>query len=232
MEITAWAETTDRCCDMDQPLLAPTFLFRFAVPCRRCELSWPSDSFELPEVNRLPTFGGLEDRATFADLRVGWNESGLFFSLQVAGKRQPAWCRDSRIEDSDGLHVWLDTRDTKNIHRASRFCHRFAFLPAGSGRDVKSPVAAMLSINRARENAKPFDGRRLGVISRIESDGYWLGGHIPAAGLTGFDPAEQPRLGFYYLVQDRERGTQPFAIGSDFPVQEDPSLWGTLELQM
>ena len=30
-------------------------------------------------------------------------------------------------------NVWIDTRNTQNIHRAGRFCHRFAFLPVGAG---------------------------------------------------------------------------------------------------
>ena len=41
---------------------------------------------------------------------------------------------------------------------------------------------------------------------------------------------ETDRLGFSYLIADRELGSQSLAIGPEFPVLEDPSLWGTLEL--
>jgi hypothetical protein len=37
-------------------------------------------------------------------------------------------------------------------------------------------------------------------------------------------------LGFSYAVMDRELGWQTFTVASEFPFDEDPSLWGTLEL--
>jgi hypothetical protein len=48
--------------------------------------------------------------------------------------------------------------------------------------------------------------------------------------LTGFDPVENPRIGFTYAVIDRELGDQTFNCAAEFPYQEDPSLWATLEL--
>ena len=215
---------------MTEPLLASTFLFRFAVPCRRSEAVWSARGVDLDERYVLPSFGELDGRPVFADLRAAWHEQGLTFVLRVAGKRQPPWCRASRIEDSDGLQVWLDTRDTHNIHRASRFCHRFAFLPAGGGRRDEEPVAQWLMINRAREHPKPVPDKTLLVRSEKRRDGYLLQAHIAAAALTGFDPAEHPRLGFSYAVLDRELGWQTFSVGPEFPFAEDPSLWGTLEL--
>jgi hypothetical protein len=47
---------------------------------------------------------------------------------------------------------------------------------------------------------------------------------------TGFDTEEHSRLGFSYAIVDRELGWQTFSVGPEFPIQEDPSLWGTLEL--
>ena len=48
-------------------------------------------------------------------------------------KRSRVWCRASRPEDSDGLQLWIDTRDVHNVHRAGRFCQRLIFLPSGDG---------------------------------------------------------------------------------------------------
>jgi hypothetical protein len=216
---------------MSQPILAPTFLFRFAAPLWRYDGSWSPQGLALDERFRLPSFGELEDRRVYADLRAGWNESGLFYWLRVDGKRQPPWCRETRIEDSDGLQLWIDTRDTRNIHRAGRFCHRFALLPFGAGRRLDEPSARLLPINRARENPKPFPGEKLPIRSEPRVNGYVLEGHLPAAALTGYDPGEHPRLGFCYAVIDRELGVQTFSIGMEFPILEDPSLWGTLELR-
>jgi hypothetical protein len=215
---------------MTEPLLAPTFLFRFSIPCRRCGRLWPAKSTDLGTQFALPSFGELEGRPKFADLRAAWSEEGLLFTVTVSGKRQSVWCRSSRIEDSDGLHVWIDTRDTHNIHRASRFCHRFAFLPTGGGTSEDQPLARLLVINRAREDPKSVADSTLRIRAKIGSEGYALQAHIPAAALTGFDPLEHPRLGFAYAVVDRELGWQTLTMGPEFPIDEDPSLWGSLEL--
>jgi hypothetical protein len=155
---------------------------------------------------------------------------GLAFAVEMRGKKQPPWCRESRPEDSDGFHVWIDTRDVKSIHRAGRFCHRFLFLPGGGGPRQNQPMAEWLSIHRAREHPRPVQPRQLEVRSQRRKDGYLLEAFIAAEALTGFDPAEHPRLGFTYAVIDRELGEQTFTVGSPMPYQDDPSLWGTLEL--
>jgi hypothetical protein len=125
----------------------------------------------------------------------------------------------------------VDTRDTHNIHRASRFCHRFVFLPQGAGRLLSDPVARLVEIQRARENPRPVPRGSLEVRSEKRIDGYVLQAFVAAEALTGFDPDENPRLGFSYAVTDREKGWQTFAVGPEYPFISDPSLWGTLELQ-
>jgi len=215
---------------MSENLLGSTFLFRFSVACRRLDPVWTRRGITLSDQHMLPSFGELEARPLFGDVRAAWSEQGLSFSLRVRGKKQACWCRASRAEDSDGLHVWIDTRDTHNIHRASRFCHRFVFLPFGRGRRQDEPVATLVPVNRAREQPKPIDQKVLCVLSEKRVDGYVLAAHIPAEAMTGFDPGENPRLGFSYAIIDRELGWQTFTVGSEFPFTEDPSLWGTLEL--
>lgn len=215
---------------LSSALLAPGFLFRFSIPCLRTKLVWQPTGIALGEEYRVPSFGALEQRPQFADVRLGWNETGLFFGLRVSGKRQTPWCREGRPEDSDGLVLLVDTRDTHNIHRASRFCHQFIFMPTGAGRRSLEALALPTPINRARENPKPTPISMLGAVSEVRIDGYVLSGFIPAKALTGFDPTEHPKLGFSYAVIDRELGWQVFSLGPEFPVREDPSLWGTLEL--
>lgn len=216
--------------DLSDPILAPAFLFHFAVPCRYTKTLWTEAGVRLGEEYRLPDLGQLEQRSSFAELRLGWNPQGFAFRLEVRGKQQLPWCRSSRMEDSDGLHLWFDTRATHNIHRASRFCHWFVFTPAGAGRGDADPVAKWLPINRARELSKQSPPEALRVRSQPRRNGYLLEGAILASGLTGFEPQEQPRIGFSYAVADRELGWQSFTVGREFPVMEDPSLWGDLEL--
>ncbi len=215
----------------NEVLLAPTFLFRFSAPLSSRKQIWSKSETKLSEAFRLPSFGELEQRPRFADVRAAWNRQGLTFLVRVTGKQQTAWCRANKIDDSDGLHLFIDTRDTHNIHRATRFCHHFIFLPFGDGPDYSQPVARLVDIHRARENPKPIAGNALQVRSQKRIDGYLLEAHIPAAALTGFAPDDHPRLGFTYGVMDRELGWQTFSVGTEFRFQEDPSLWGTLELQ-
>lgn len=223
---------------MSNALIPSAFLFRYSSPCRRVTGKTLDAAGKLGPEHRVPSFGSLDRPGDlerpggrgFADLRVAWNDEGLYVSLQVTGKRQPLWCRSSRIEDSDGLQLWIDTRDTHNVHRASRFCHRIAFLAGGAGRRLDEPGAALLAINRARESPRPIPDGAIKVASQINTDGYRLHAQIPGQTLTGFDPSEHPKLGFYYVVIDRELGWQTYSLGPEFPVFEDPSLWGTLEL--
>lgn len=212
-------------------LLSPRILFRFSAPCRyRASPLWTPGGVQLDEAHRLPCFEELEGGPQYADVRVAWNESGLAVTVRVEGKRQQPWCRESQMDESDGLQLWIDTRDTHNIHRAGRFCHRFVFLPAGGGARREEAAVGQLFINRAKEQARPADHNYLKVRSEKRVDGYLLEAFVGAGALAGYDPVEFPRLGFTYAVYDRERGPQTFSVGGEFPYQEDPSLWGTLEL--
>ena len=216
-------------------LIAPRFLFRFAIPIARHEPIWKPGGVALGESYRLMNLAALDASTSdaepvLADVRMAWSTEGLLIDVAVDGKKQPPWCRDSRLDDSDGLVVWIDTRATHNIHRASRYCHRFAFLPAGGGRGQSEPVADQLLINRARENARPVRPRELQVASKVTKTGYRMAAFMPAAALGGYDPYQHRQLGFTYAVRDRELGMQTFATGPAFPFDEDPSCWATLDL--
>ncbi len=117
-----------------EPLVAPRFLFRFSVPLLHCSKTWSAAGVQLGEKYRLLDLAQLDGEKPVADVRLAWSEEGIAVNVRIEGKRQPPWCRESRLEDSDGVQLWIDTRATHNIHRASRFCHRFAFMPAGGGR--------------------------------------------------------------------------------------------------
>jgi hypothetical protein len=216
---------------MSNPLLPTRFLFRFSATCRRHEPLWTKEGAGLDESHRLPSFIELEEQTPWAELRAAWSEAGLVFVVHVRGKQQPPWCRESRLEDSDSLQIWIDTRDVHNVHRAGRFCHRFVFLPCGGGPRLDKPAAGTLPINRARELPNPVPPGLLQTYCQRQGNDYILQALIPAEALTGFDPTEHSHLGFTYAVIDRELGQQTFGVGGPMPYQEDPSLWATLELQ-
>lgn len=216
-------------------LIAPRFLFRFAVPVARYDPIWKAGGVELGQSYRLLNLAELDNgtgdqERSFADVRMAWAPQGLLLNVSVDGKQQAPWCRDSRLADSDGLQVWVDTRAVLNIHRASRYCHRYVFLPAGAGRGNAEPVADQLLINRARENARPVRPRELQVASKATKSGYWLAAFMPAAALGGYDPLQHRQLGFTYAISDRELGMQTFATGPAFPFDENPTCWSVVQL--
>ena len=214
---------------MTESLISTRFLFRFSVSCLYLK-GLSATERELGDEHRLPALGELDGDRAIADFRAAWSEAGLAFDVRVAGKRQPVWCREGKPEDSDGLQLWIDTRDARTIHRATRFCHRFVFLPAGGGRQFEQPVADQLLVDRARENANPVRPGQLQARSRITPGGYTLWAFLPAAALTGFQPDDHPRIGFTYALFDRELGMQTFSVSGQLPFGSDPGLWGTLEL--
>lgn len=214
-------------------VLPPRFLFRFACSAPRADqLPGKSGSrwLEFPAGSELPDLSSLEGAPGFAVLRVAWNPGGLGIGVEVRGKSAPPRCDPERATTSDGLHLWIDTRCTQNVHRATRFCHFFCLLPRGSGKDGSRALGVQLLVPRAREDAALCDPGDLRVASEVCSDGYRLDAWLPAGVLHGFDPESQPRLGFYYAVVDSELGTQVLSVGEDFPYSSDPSLWGVLEL--
>lgn len=214
----------------DHALVPPRFLFRFAAPILKSNGAWSDSGVKLGDDCRLLSLGELDGVRMFADVRAAWSADGLLFTLHINGKRKPPWCRDSALDESDGLHVWIDTRDMQNIHRASKYCHRFAFLPGGGGRQFDRPVADQLLINRARENARPVRPRELKVVATVRKTGYSLAASISADALGGYDPIDNRQIGFQYAVVDRELGMQTFSCPPGLPYEEDPGLWATLNL--
>lgn len=217
-------------------MLQKRFLFRFRFPCKFSATLWTKKGCELDESYRLPQLDTLEADGekvalpSFYDLRIAWNHSGIAFSLIVTGKTQRPWCRQIHPEESDGLQICLDTRDVKDVHRASRFCHRLIFMPTGSGPSQSPPHIFWLPIHRAKGHPNPIDVELIKVRSTINVDGYRLDVMIPGDQLTGFEPTEHPNLGFHFALTDRELGNRYLLVEPPFPHDQDPSLWGTLEL--
>ncbi len=213
-------------------LLPPRFLLRVAHPCLfEAKMPMKGDRVvDLPAAARIDNFAKLDGVINFADLRLAWNELGLGVLCSVLQKEQEPAGDADRPRSSDGLTLWLDTRDARASHRASRTCHQFHFLPSGGGSDHSEPWFGQSKINRAQVDAPlckaadvPFRCMRL-------KGGYRLEAFLPAAILAGYDPEQYPRLGFYYAVRDAEHGEEFLSVNADFPYWDDPSLWSTLEL--
>lgn len=202
-------------------------LMRYRFPCRHFD---GSDLKSVPgEEYRLPAIGRFEGQRVFADWRVGWNAGGLRISLRVTGRTASLWCKPAQILESDGLHVWIDTRESHDVHRATRYCHWLMAMPCG-GSSGDGSHCSMLKINRAKEDSPAINRARALCGAKVRRDGYDLDLFLPAAMLNGWNPDEQPTIGFFLAVSDRELGWQTLGVGPELPLFEDPSLWQTLRL--
>src|SRR5580704_12639829 len=138
------------------PLVPHRFLFRLAHPCRYFKkMPCPDDDrlLDLAADCRIDNFAAMEEMRNFADVSLAWNELGLGLQVEVRGKENLPQGEASRPRASDGITLWLDTRDSRTSHRASRHCHQFHFLAAGGGPDQDEPVFAQTPIHRALQDA-------------------------------------------------------------------------------
>lgn len=217
---------------MSTSLLPQAFWFRLSVNCPKIEEIPRSHGrlLDLPESCLLPDLGELEGRASWSRVRVGYNASGLGVTFEVTDKASPISLKPERFSVADGVSVWIDTRDTRNVHRATRFCHRFAAtLVPGKGRSLEVEVSQK-PIARAVADAPIAKSGSIRSRAERTLSGWRLELFFPADILNGFDPELTRRLGFYYQVTDPDRGDQYLGVGREFPVGEDPSLWATLLL--
>jgi hypothetical protein len=216
-------------------LVPHRFLVRMSHPCpfvKDVPRDTDDDEFllELPESAQLQNFAALDQQTNFSDVRVAWNDFCLAIQIEVKGKSQEPVGDSDKPSGSDGLRLWIDTRDARASHRGSRYCHQFAFFPTGGGSDKDEPFFTQSKINRALQDAPMQNASDVLFRAHRIKGGYRLEACLPATALNGYDPHEHPRLGIYYCVRDQELGDQFLSVGWDFPFGEDPSLWSVLEL--
>jgi hypothetical protein len=223
------------------PLIPNAFWFRYGFTCeridampRRTDGSARQPLLGLPERCLLPDPASLDGREAWSRLRVAWNPGGLGVAVEVDGLALEPDKEPDASETANALTVWVDTRDTRDIHRASRHCQRFTAWPSLAPGRAPTPQVRIAQRPIARALAEPPRVRpeliRAWLLPR--ADGWTLELFFPAEVLHGFDPDTNRRLGFLAMVTDRQRGDRTLAgIGREFPVGEDPSLWPTLELR-
>ncbi|MEM8727163.1 MAG: hypothetical protein AAGE99_00385 [Chlamydiota bacterium] len=185
---------------------APFFDVRVAVP--------KADKNGLFKRGVVLDGSGLTGEGSLAQVSLLWSLTGLFFAVDV--KRG--------IETGDCLELFIDTRDLKNSHVISRFCHHFIFYPE----EEKG-----VEMNRFRgDDSHPLaDPSLFSIKTTVKRSAYLIEIGVPQKVLYGYDPLEFKRLGFTYRFRKKSGERQHFNLSSDlFHIEKHPALWASLIL--
>ncbi|NOX58982.1 MAG: hypothetical protein GXP29_09020 [Planctomycetes bacterium] len=178
----------------------------------------------------LPALCEMDGQEPFADVYACWNDDGIAVACRVRCRDKKLTCDPAKFWKGDNLRICTDMRDTRDIHRATRYCQQFYILAAGLGKGRLNPVAGSTAIHRAKINAPVVAAGRIPVASQVTKTGYTIEAILPANVLSGFDPEEHPRIGFYYMLEDLALGQQYLTVGDDLYWHIDPSTWATAVL--
>ena len=214
-------------------IVPPSFLFQYSMAVPRVEAipRKKGSLLQLDDGCSLFVPGSMNDTDNAFGLRMAWNPEGLGVELDVPGKKLPPAGRHKDLKNSDYISLFVDTRHTANVHRATEYCLSLVVLPCDEDADEK-PTAAFVEIAQQRASRRDRDGRKCPAQLHVRPDGYRLEIWIPTSQMFGFDEApEIGRIGFSCLIHDTELGEIPLNVGGDFPVAFDPSTWLQLELK-
>jgi hypothetical protein len=218
---------------LNMPEFPSRLLFKTVVTCRRMPAAprIDGDLSHWEGIAPLPHLGSIEGVPPAGDVWVAWSEAGLYVAARVE-KSSAVVSNRRRPQNGDGLQIIVDTRAVQNVHRATRFCHLFILLPKGGGLAGDAPIAWQAEIPGARESARLCKPGDIPIAATTDTARgfYTLEAALPAAVLTGWEPAPGVRLGFQYWLHDVQRGSETWSTSPDFPAMQDPSLWGLLEL--
>lgn len=213
-------------------IVPPSFLFQYQLSVPRVD-GLPrkkGKSLQLADVPKVFVPSSLNEGTTGFELKLGWNPDGLAVEVSVSGKKNEPAGRRHDLKNSDVVYVFIDTRHTANVHRATEYCTALLILPSDEAAD-DTPTIQFVEIAQQRGTRRQPDAKRVMLNLHNQRDGYQLDLWIPATQMPGFDQIEEiGHLGFYVVVEDTELGQLPLSIGDDFPVAHDPSTWLQLNL--
>ncbi|MBD3239157.1 MAG: hypothetical protein GF331_01120 [Chitinivibrionales bacterium] len=207
--------------------------FEYRVPMARTpsKLRIDGNLREWTPSHRLPNLSAIDGRREFAEVYAGWADDGLSFGLRVGDKTRYGHNPKNPLR-SEVLLLWIDTRDARDIHRATRYCHSLRVFLQGAGADGTQPLVRRQKVTWQPEQQPPgFDVRKVRAAGSMEKAHYTLEVHIPGRILHGYDPSECSSIGLFVQIMDSEHGEQFWPYPAPLPFWQDPSLWAAVELQ-
>lgn len=174
-----------------------------------------------------PPLVELEGEETWADVYWGWHADGFYAAFDVPERAGRLHCDPKHWWKQDGLRLCINTREARDLKRATRFCHFFYVLPMGGGASGKQPVIGMHRMSRAKEPPPAVDLSAATVAALVTRRGYSVEVGLPAACLNGWEPTEHARIGLFYKIKDMQRGSQHLSVDDELGWNADPSTWAT-----
>ena len=162
-----------------------------------------------------PDTTSLTGEGKLGTVALLWSPTGFFVECSIK----------LGLEEGDVLDLFIDTRDLKNTHVITRFCHHFAIYP-----EEQSGV----EMTRFRgEDKRPLaEGTLISVKTEVKRSSYTFHVGLPKEILYGYDPLEFKRLGFSYRFTKQSGEKMHFNLSSDsFHLEKHPALWASLNLE-
>lgn len=212
-------------------ILTPSFLIQPTVEATPISV-WPTAaSLDLrDELHPIPSLHSLDHDKPPMRIALGWHPRGLAIAAEIRGKTLPPKSEPLQNDADDRFTIGIDTRDTKTIHRAGKFCHRFHLTPGDELGELDPSIAAAV-IPRATQDAPIASFDTSAVAAEFLDDGYRIVALVDADALNGFDPSFSDRIGLHVQLHDRELGIVPYWGDPNLPGSADPSLWASVKLQ-
>lgn len=174
----------------------------------------------------LPSLSVLLDEEDFAIVALSYGERGIYISIEINQPFQEV--SFPKVQQGDGIEIFIDTRDVKTSGSLHKFCHHFIFLP----KPVSDVSACEVTRLRAEDSHPLADSSLLHVESQFYKESYQLNIHIESEALFGFDPKQMPRIGFAYKIHRARGPCQNFSHSdAEFQIEKYPHLWPSLLLK-
>jgi hypothetical protein len=205
--------------DTSNTWFAPVdFFFRQELACSYVAKSLTKKHL----LSDLCTFLGEDP---FASVSMGWNETGLFWTVE---------CRTEKVEVSypeitmgDSIELFIDTRNALQARTTHRYCHHFFFLPEAVEGHQKGEITRF----RTEDSHTLCDSESLVCDIEKKQKRYTASIFIPASCLVGYTPEVGSRLGFCYRINRQGGAPQHFGISSKHvKLEYVPYLWSRVQL--
>ena len=192
------------------------------------DLSW-----KLNAKYATPPLETISEQPKNCEYRFAWHERGLMVEVDVhLPNRVKSDDAKSNSAVSMGvpstLALYIDTRSSPGVHRASNYCHRFVFASPKptSSKPVLQVDGESLKIPRAKDSPPPIRKEDLPAqVSRISDSSYGWRVFLKSPILHGYDPLEFPEIGLFAEIGDCNFRGSRMLRSAIVPAHEDPSTW-------